>query len=500
VTSRVQFPFARFREVPLLREVDRALYDRLSARNDAAENLYECHFGAGEYILREGEYCDGAYYLVTGVVEVRFRGTPGPERQAIAPRAGVVARLRDRLRPRKATAPPRPDTTVVLPELPIDLRPGDRAILGSGEIFGEGSALSRFPIATDIVAVSSVTCLLVRTPLLRVLLEQPEFRAFKQTFDTRYRERTLRAHLRRVAAFEDLEPEVLDALAECAELVTFKPDKTIALQGDSIDALYLVRGGYVKVGQRVGGSEVAVTYLRRGEVAGEFGLLLDEPWPYSLTALENVELVKLPLARVRAILSSSPAVERRLWSSMTAVLKQRSSVTANPLATETLQFAMDSGLIHGESVFMIDLETCTRCDDCVRACADAHGGIPRFVREGSRFRNFSVPTACYQCTDPVCMIGCPTGAITRPLGTMEVVIDAATCIGCGNCGRRCPWDNIQSVEYDSPKTGTRIDLATKCDLCFGRTDGPACVQMCPHGAAVRVNFKQREHVEELLAP
>jgi Fe-S-cluster-containing hydrogenase component 2 len=235
-------------------------------------------------------------------------------------------------------------------------------------------------------------------------------------------------------------------------------------------------------------------------VAGEFGLLIDEPWPYSLTALENVELVKLPLERVRPILSSSPAVERRLWSSMTAVLKQRSRATVNPLATETLQYAMDSGLIHGESVFMIDLETCTRCDDCVRACADAHGGIPRFVREGSRFRNFSVPTACYQCTDPVCMIGCPTGAITRPLGTMEVVIDAATCIGCGNCGRRCPWDNIQSVEYDSPKTGTRINLATKCDLCFGRADGPACVQMCPHGAAVRVNFKRREHVEELLAP
>ena len=32
--------------------------------------------------------------------------------------------------------------------------------------------------------------------------------------------------------------------------------------------------------------------------------------------------------------------------------------------------AMDTGLIHGESVLMIDLNTCTRCDDCVRACED----------------------------------------------------------------------------------------------------------------------------------
>ena len=48
--------------------------------------------------------------------------------------------------------------------------------------------------------------------------------------------------------------------------------------------------------------------------------------------------------------------------------------------------AMDTGLIHGESVLLIDLDTCTRCDDCVRACADTHGGMPRFIREGTSLR------------------------------------------------------------------------------------------------------------------
>ena len=52
------------------------------------------------------------------------------------------------------------------------------------------------------------------------------------------------------------------------------------------------------------------------------------------------------------------------------------------MSAQPLQCAMDSGLIHGESVLLIDLETCTRCDECVRACADAHDGTPRFVREG----------------------------------------------------------------------------------------------------------------------
>jgi Fe-S-cluster-containing hydrogenase component 2 len=197
---------------------------------------------------------------------------------------------------------------------------------------------------------------------------------------------------------------------------------------------------------------------------------------------------------VQAVLASRPEVEGRLWEAMVDRFRRRSAAARNPLGMEYLQYAMDSGLVHGESVLLIDLEKCTRCDDCVRACADVHDGVPRFIREGSRFRNFSVPTACYHCTDPVCMIGCPTGAITRPLGTLEVAIDAATCIGCENCVRRCPWDNIQTIPFANAKG----KLATKCDLCIGRDAGPACVQMCPHGAAVRVNFKEQDRVETLL--
>lgn len=470
----VPFGRERFGEVPFLQGIGEDVYSRLAARGKSNPwtGLYECTFRKGETILREGDYCDGAYYILRGRVSVLFRGG--------APAAASTA-------------------TVVLPELPVDLRPGDRATLGPGEIIGEGSALSRYPIATDIVADSDVACLLIRTPLLRAIFEEPEFAAFKAAFDERYRQRTLRAHLRRVPALQDVPQDLLDELAASAELVSFKPDKVIAQQGAAADALYVVRGGYVKVSVRLGADDLAVSYLRKGDVAGESGLLLDEPWPVSLTALEHVELVKISRERISAVLERRPGLEAGLWRSLTATLTRRSAGLANPLASESLQYAMDSGLIHGESVFLIDLEKCTRCDECVRACADAHAGTPRFVREGSRFRNFSVPTACYHCTDPVCMIGCPTGAITRPLGTMEVAIDARTCIGCGNCVRRCPWDNIQTVAYDSPATGTRINLATKCDLCIGRDAGPACVQMCPHGAAVRVNFKDSDRVGALFA-
>jgi len=64
--------------------------------------------------------------------------------------------------------------------------------------------------------------------------------------------------------------------------------------------------------------------------------------------------------------------------------------------------------------------------------------------------------------------------------------------------RRCPWGNILTVPFDSPRVGSSIDLATKCDLCVDRADGPACVQMCPHGSARRVNFKDAAQVAALF--
>jgi Fe-S-cluster-containing hydrogenase component 2/CRP-like cAMP-binding protein len=325
--------------------------------------------------------------------------------------------------------------------------------------------------------------------------------------DRLYVERTLDVHLARVELFAGLPAEVRAALRQGAELASFSPGQEIARQGEPCEDFYLVRGGYVRVAVKdavkdAGGgdeAEVAVTYLRKGDYAGEIGLLLDEPWPMTLTALEHVELVRIGREEFRRALRASPRVEDELWRAVVQRLKERGFALRNPRAVASLSTAMDTGLIHGESVLLIDLNTCTKCDDCVRACADTHGGTPRFVREGPKVSHYSVPTACYHCTDPVCMIGCPTGAIGRPLGTLQVVINAETCIGCHRCVNGCPWHNIVPVAHHSPTLGQDIQLATKCDLCIGRREGPACVQMCPHGAAVRVDFKNPDIVRDLFA-
>ena len=140
----------------------------------------------------------------------------------------------------------------------------------------------------------------------------------------------------------------------------------------------------------------------------------------------------------------------------------------------------------------------TRCDDCVRACAATHDGNPRFTRQGKVFDHWQVTHACMHCVDPVCLIGCPTGAIHRSPQGGTVVINDSTCVGCSTCANSCPYDNIVMVAirdgsagvYRDSADGQPILKATKCDLCAEQATGPACVRACPHDALQRIDFRQ----------
>jgi CRP-like cAMP-binding protein/Fe-S-cluster-containing hydrogenase component 2 len=495
----IHFPRGELKALPFLGGLSDQELDSL------APAIWSKTFARDETVLQAGAYGDAAFYIVSGSAAVRVRtladGGETPRRTEGA--GGRIRKLFTRAQSRTGGASTggsgdsRSGSPMVLHDLPVAVRPGGESRLEAGAIFGEISALSRYPHSSDVVALTEMRCAVLPTPVLRRLMSEVE--AFGELIDRLYVERTLDEHLTRVELLAALPKESRDALRANAELLQFAPGDAIVAQGDPVDAFLLVRGGHVKVAVQEADRDLAVTYLRKGDHTGEIGLLLDQPWPFSLTALEHVELVRIGRDAFQQVLADAPAIEDQLWRSAVARLKERGFAAGNPESVEPLRRAMDTGLIHGESVLLIDLNTCTKCDDCVRACADTHGGTPRFVREGIRVSHYSVPTACYQCTDPVCMIGCPTGAISRPLGTLQVVINQATCIGCHRCVNGCPWHNIVPVPYYNADLGQHIQLATKCDLCVGRREGPACVQMCPHGAAVRVDFKDPAVVRTLLS-
>jgi CRP-like cAMP-binding protein/Fe-S-cluster-containing hydrogenase component 2 len=453
-------------------------------------------YEVGETIIERGQYSDTAYFIQKGAVEVMVAVEP----------TGRAPVLRGASAPAKKRKPSAEDaamlgrggsSTLILSAGAVG-GGGGRVVLEEGELFGEISALSRYTVSTDVVALSKVRLVRIQLRGLRTLMQVSK--PFKKFVDDRYRMRTLAVHLRQVGVFSKLDDEFLDRLKDKVELLSFDPGTVIVAEGAPADGLYLVRGGYVKVGVRAGSSNLAVTYLGKGDYAGEAGLLLDQPWPFTLQALEHVELVKLSKDDFAELLVRQPEAKATMWAEMMRRLRERGAVSDDPASADHMQVAMDTGLIHGESVLLIDLTTCVQCDECVRGCSDAHGGVPRFVREGERLGNWLIPTACYQCTDPVCMIDCPTGAISRESGTLVVTINPPDhptrgCIACNGCVERCPWSNIVYTPVDPPFGPRQVDKrATKCDLCHDRPEGPACVQMCPHGSAVRVSFRDVERV------
>jgi Fe-S-cluster-containing dehydrogenase component len=165
-------------------------------------------------------------------------------------------------------------------------------------------------------------------------------------------------------------------------------------------------------------------------------------------------------------------------------------------STALMEFVIDHRLTNGNQAMVIDLNRCTRCDDCVKACASTHDGNPRFIRGGPKHDHLQFASACMHCTDPVCMIGCPTGSIARDSSDGLVHIDETICVGCGTCASACPYNNISMASIVDPSGRSYLDRdaskpirkATKCDMCRDVAGGPACVSACPHDALVRIDL------------
>jgi Fe-S-cluster-containing hydrogenase component 2 len=314
---------------------------------------------------------------------------------------------------------------------------------------------------------------------------------FRAQLDETYRRRALDSHLRDVSIFRGLQQDFIDHLRDRVELLRFAPGQVICKQGDPADSFYLVRLGFVKVSENYPGGELVLAYLSRGDYFGEIGLLGGGTRTAACSALDHVEVVRISAEDFREMVERYPQVR----SGVERAARERAAANAERLRmvrSVPLESFLAQGLMEAQSLLVLDLAKCTRCDACVTACADSHDGVTRLVREGLRFENFLVATSCRQCRDPLCMVGCPVGAIRRR-NSLEVIIED-WCIGCGLCAKNCPYGNInihsfaaQAEDHEHPgqKKAVVQKKATTCDLCTEHAE-PSCVYACPHDAAHRV--------------
>ena len=517
-------------------------------RNDA--RLVRC--ADGDIVVREGDYGSSAFFIVKGNVRVVLSGLSDEAlgrqapaklgwRQTLAkvfnrPRLPEVREYYGSGEPSNPSPSPslrgRGSTArVFLQDVPRVLDETDTVVLEAGEFFGELAALTRSPRSATVFADGDALLLEIRWQGLRDLMRRTD--ALRRHIEQLYRENSLRVHLRETPLLAELPPERLAAVADATVFeshgefdwhdayqaaVSRRPEDAIvdepliAEEGEPSDGLILIRSGFARQSRRYGHGHRTTTYLGRGQVFGLAEAIESAaagrpaPWRYSLRAQGYVDVLRIPReAFARLVL---PYLSPESLAGIGAVAKSPSGDAGDAAALALsasdgglvdqglLEFLVDRRLVNGRQAMVIDLDRCTRCDDCVRACAATHDNNPRFVREGHRHGPIMVAQACMHCVDPVCMIGCPTGAIGRDAATGVIRINDRTCIGCGVCSESCPYDNIKLVEIRDARgaaltdaaTGQPIAKATKCDLCVDLPGGPACQRACPHDALFRMDL------------
>ncbi len=505
-------------------------------------------FAPGDIIVREGDYGSSAFLILSGQVRValeslsaRLLGRPNKPRgtwwraitqllrtsQAIEQRkqiarteqqpVGGVARRADANQPR-----------VFLQDVPRVLAATETACLGPGEIFGEVAALTRSPRGSTVFAESEVELLEIRWQGLRDLMRRDD--ALKSHIHELYRQNSLQDHLRETPLFAHVPAENLAHLTDAARFETYgnfewtptlqqslaehpsqriAAEPVIAEEGTAADSLLLIRSGFARLSRRHGDGHQTIAYLGKGQTYGWQELVhnfaSDRPMPLdcSLRALGYVDIIRLPADLVRLLVLPFVAdqeLEQTLQQAKARLAardetEEKHTSEAALKSVSLLEFLVERRFINGTQAMLIDLDRCTRCDDCVRACAATHDNNPRFIRHGPKHGRFMLANACMHCVDPVCMIGCPTGAIARDEQTGVVSINDQTCIGCTTCANACPYHNIRMVELRDERglllldrqTELPVMQATKCDLCTDNLGGPACQRACPHDALIRID-------------
>jgi Fe-S-cluster-containing hydrogenase component 2 len=281
-------------------------------------------------------------------------------------------------------------------------------------------------------------------------------------------------------------------------------------EGDPTDAFYIILKGSVSLSRLQDGKDKIQHLVSAGNWFGIDEIYLGGNRLDTATASTATEIFKLNSRLFHETISRFPSIQQGAERKARKMLLKEQQRSNEESTNAVIGFVEDTGVVEGSNVLVIDEALCVRCDNCEKACAETHDGVSRLRRKaGETFATIHVPTACRHCYEPGCMKDCPANCISRQPGG-QVLIDTNTCIGCGNCSANCPFGVIQMIapEPQPPLDlwswlfwgkgrapgdetehlhgpGTVVKKAMKCDLCHGQSSGPACVQACPTGAAIR---------------
>jgi CRP-like cAMP-binding protein/thioredoxin reductase/Fe-S-cluster-containing hydrogenase component 2 len=378
--------------------------------------------------------------------------------------------------------------------------------LTAGNFFGEMSLISGRRRTATARAVGDTRIIEIpRKAILKLLGAAPRARAL---VDQAFLLRAFGGYL-----FPGIPEAQLGELVELSVVNALPKDAVVFKEDEPADAFYLIRNGMVKISKKSGEKEVVLSYLVAGNFFGEAALFSEAARTATVTTIFPSDLIKLSKRDFNNFLAAHPDLRQAPLQKLEERRIASLIADATPGSGNILNDLIREEVVMGTQTLIIDEHKCIRCGNCIAGCEGVHSdGQARLSLTGIKFYNLLAPNSCWQCENPMCMLDCPPDAIVRdPRG--EVYIKS-NCIGCGNCERNCPYDNIFMVHKEPKKSifswvasllgkGHKNDVeqtvAVKCDLCREISGGPACVRSCPTGAAIRLTPEEyRSTLEELV--
>src|SRR5246127_1705710 len=314
-------------------------------------------FQKGQVICREGDFGSTAFYITEGKAKVSI-STPIAHVKTAGGAAGFFKRLTSSLVAREQDIRDEEARDRTIPiDASVDLSYGNPvAELGPGALFGEMTCLNFYPRSATVRAETDVVAFEMLRNVIDIMLKNKTFRA---QIDQNYRRQALEDHLRGVPMFAELSPEFINHLKESVELIRYAPGQVVARQGDAADSFYLVRIGFVKITEEYPSGELVLAYLSRGDYFGEIGPLGGGFRTATCTALDHVELVKIPGDDFRDMVERFPSVR----SGLEAVAAERRAANQQRMQmvySVPIDQFLSQGLMEAQSLLILDLQNCTR--------------------------------------------------------------------------------------------------------------------------------------------
>ncbi|MFZ5918853.1 MAG: cyclic nucleotide-binding domain-containing protein [Chloroflexota bacterium] len=361
------------------------------------------------------------------------------------------------------------------------------AVLKPGDFFGETAFITKGPRTATVRSLTA--CRLFELPQREMYRLRRYPRLWKQ-LEQASQKRLATTMLCRVALFQALSPEERTEVAQLLSLEHYQAGSTICQEGCAGDAFFIIWRGQVKVTSQKENDERLLAFLRDDDFFGEASLLSDRPREATVTALTDIEVLRLAREDLLKLVSTKPALKQAIEAVMALRTEPSVTVRQDSHWSAAMGLLMEQGLTMDRQVLVRQADLCPPgCRLCEDACARRFGRS-RIRLGGRRFGPLDLMGICQHCTHAACIDACFFDAIRQDeKGLVRIIVSA--CTGCTLCEHACPHSAVAMVQPEPEELKGWLKrlfstlthhppevVAEICERCRGYTD-MACLTACP---------------------